>query len=213
MNRRVALIGFSGCGKSHLSRELAAKHGFVHVDCDQRIEAKLGPALPPGSGTRRLAAWLGQPYDLGFSGRQQRYFFAEQEVLQEVVGRIEEDAGAPDTVIDTTGSVVYVERPLLDRLRTIATVVYLKISADDEQSMFEQYLADPKPVIWQTIYKPEDGEPPADALRRCYSLLMAQRAAIYESLSHVVVPISFADRARFSASELLKRTATTHPAT
>lgn len=206
MNRPLTLIGFSGCGKSHLARRLAAAHGYRNIECDHLIEEKLEPSLPDvPAGTVRVAAWLGQPYDLGFPGRQQRYFFAEQEVLGEVTNELESVPPSVPTVIDTTGSVIYIDHGLLERLRVISTIVYLKISADDEQAMFEQYLSDPKPVVWQNIFQPQPDEPPADALRRCYPLLIAQRSGLYESLADVVVPVPYQTRGDFLPEEMLKR--------
>lgn len=202
MTRPLTLVGFSGSGKSHLARRLAAERGYRHLDCDLRIEEKLASSLPrDGSGTRRLANWLGQPYDLGFPGRQQRYFFAEQEVLSEMLDDLANAPSEAPTVIDTTGSVIYVEGPLLERLRDISTVVYLRIAAEDEQAMFEQYLADPKPVLWQQVYQQLPGESRAEALRRCYPQLIAQRSELYERLAHCVVDTPYCARDRFSLSE------------
>jgi shikimate kinase len=44
--RRIVLVGFMGCGKTTVGRELARQLGWTFCDLDERIEARLGLSIP-----------------------------------------------------------------------------------------------------------------------------------------------------------------------
>ena len=70
------------------------------------------PELTPfkGTGTARVAAWLGQPYESGFAEKQERYLELEGRAMLEVSLALQEEAPGRDFVIDTTGSFVHLPR-------------------------------------------------------------------------------------------------------
>ena len=61
----ITLIGMSNIGKTHWSNLLVTERGFTKIDCDFRIEQKLGPELTKLGyhGIRDVAKWMGQPFD------------------------------------------------------------------------------------------------------------------------------------------------------
>ena len=181
----VTLIGFSGCGKSHLACKLAQHAGFQLFSCDERIEEKLAASLKrqDGSGTRRVAAWLGHPDEPGFAVRQQKYLAAEEESVRESCDWISANSGSR-LVIDSTGSGIYMPSELTALLRARSTVIYVEIPETDAASMYEQYLSDPKPVIWNDTYQPASGESSGEALARCYRELLHHRIALYRAMAH-----------------------------
>jgi shikimate kinase len=185
---RLALIGMSGAGKSHWTKNLAAL-GCPTVCCDDEIEARLAPVLKTGgySGINGVAAWMGWPDSPTYSERESRYLSDEIAVLDEVLSRLEKDSQR-DLILDTTGSVIATGNHTLHRLRRQMTVVYLAASNDEAQLLIQRYLQDPKPVLWQGAFRPRPGETPRQTVIRCYPLLIAARRQSYEALAHVTLP-------------------------
>lgn len=203
---RLALIAMSGTGKSYWSFKLEAI-GYRRLCCDERIAARLAPELrAAGAPDGQMGPWLGMPYDPGYAERAARYAALEHEVVAEILDELEglpEDRAA-DIVVDTTGSVVYLDAALLERLRRLCTVVYLAVPGAQRDAMLARYLAQPRPVLWHGHYAPRPGETRQDALARCYAELLAARQAQYEALAHVT--IAHAQRAQpgFDAHALIE---------
>ncbi len=179
----VALIGMSGMGKSHHSAALAAR-GFVHHDIDAEIAAHvpdLVEALPGERPVETVGRWMGMPWMPGRAEREGQYLALEAKITRAAIEAAEEG----DHVIDTTGSVIYLEDALLDRLRERARVVYLRAPQDRVDAMLARYLREPKPVVWGAVWAPRQGESNDAALRRLYPQLLAWRATRYEALAHL----------------------------
>jgi shikimate kinase len=185
---RLALIGMSGAGKSHWTKNLAAL-GCPTVCCDDEIETRLAPVLKAGgySGINGVAAWMGWPDSPTYSERESQYLTEEIAVLDEVLSRLEKEPHR-ELILDTTGSVIATGNHTLHRLRRQMTVVYLAASNDEVQVLIQRYLQDPKPVLWQGAFRPRTGETPRQTVVRCYPLLIAARRQSYEALAHVTLP-------------------------
>jgi shikimate kinase len=185
----VTLVGMSGVGKSYQAERLALA-GWAHHDCDAAIAARLSSLVTPVAGEAPVIAlgrWMGMPYADGHFDRERRYLELEQQATSEALDRAEASQHERPQLIDTTGSVLYLERALLDRLRRASRVVYLRTPPEAHAEMRARYLGEPKPVIWGSAWAPRDGERDEDALARCYSDLLAERDARYLALAHVVV--------------------------
>jgi shikimate kinase len=184
---RLSLIGMSGSGKSHWTKNLAAL-GFPTVSCDDQIESRLAPALQASgySGINGVAAWMGWPDRPGYPEREAQYLSEEIAVLDEVLSGLERDPKR-HLIVDTTGSVIATGNHTLHRLRRQTTVVYLAASQDEVQLLIERYLRDPKPVLWQGGFRPVPGETPRQTVLRCYPQLIAARSHSYEALAHVTL--------------------------
>jgi shikimate kinase len=187
---RLALIGMSGAGKSHWSKNLAAL-GCPTVCCDDQIEARLAAVLQKGgySGIQGVAAWMGWPDSPPYLERESRYLTEEIAVLDEALSGLEKEP-MRSLILDTTGSVIATGNHTLHRLRRQMTVVYLAASADEVQLLVQRYLQEPKPVLWQGAFRPRPGETPQQTVVRCYPLLIAARRQSYEALSHLTLPVS-----------------------
>ena len=185
---RLALIGMSGSGKSHWTKNLAAL-GCPTVCCDDQIELRLVSVLKSGgyTGINGVAAWMGWPDSPTYSEREARYLTEEIAVLDEVLTDLENDPKR-ELVLDTTGSVICTGNHMLHRLRRSMTVLYLAASSEEVQLLIQRYLRDPKPVIWQGVFNSRPGETPHDTVVRCYPLLIAARRQSYEALAHLTLP-------------------------
>ncbi len=185
---RLALIGMSGSGKSHWTKNLSAL-GCSTICCDDQIESRLAPVLKSGGfvGINGVAAWMGWPDSPAYPERESQYLTDEIAVLDEVLSSLEKDPDR-ELILDTTGSVIATGNHTLHRLRRQMTVVYLAASPSEVQLLIQRYLRDPKPVLWQGAFRPHPGETPQQTVVRCYPLLIAARRQSYEALAHITIP-------------------------
>lgn len=184
---RLALIGMSGAGKSHWTKNLAAL-GCPTNCCDDEIEARLAPLLKSGgySGINGVAEWMGWPDSPTYAERESQYLSQEIAVVDEVLSALEKNSSR-SLILDTTGSVIYTGNNILLRLRRQMTVVYLVSSPDEQQLLIQRYLQDPKPVLWRGAFQPRFGEVPRDTVKRCYPSLIASRRQSYVALAHLSI--------------------------
>lgn len=179
----------SGVGKSYQA-SLLALAGWAHHDCDAAIAERLSSLVTPQPGEPGVIAlgrWMGMPYAEHHFDRERRYLELEQQVTTEALDAAERGAEEEPQLVDTTGSVIYLEPALLDRVRATSRVIYLRTPVEAHAEMRERYLAEPKPVIWGDAWAPREGETHGAALARCYPDLLAWRDARYLALAHVVV--------------------------
>jgi shikimate kinase len=178
----------SGSGKSHWTKNLAAL-GCNTLCCDDQIEARLAPVLSAGgyTGINGVAAWMGWPDGNTYPERESQYLTEEIAVLDEVLTGLEKDPNR-SLVLDTTGSVIATGNHTLHRLRRQMIVVYLAASNDEIQLLIQRYLQDPKPVLWQGVFRAQSGETPQQTVIRCYPMLIAARRQSYEALAHLTLP-------------------------
>lgn len=185
----VCMVGMSNCGKSHWSSQLAEDCAFSLLSVDDEIEEKLRPILATGGhvGIDGMAEWMGFPSDARFAANQGKYL-----ELEEIVTSAAAIGGDGNYVLDTTGSVVYLSRDVIERIRKRFLVVHLEAGDDMMKDMTDNYFATPKPVVWGDAFTQEEGESAENALRRCYPGLLRERRERYGDMAHVTVPASFA---------------------
>lgn len=178
----------SGSGKSHWSKKLQ-KIGFKRFCCDALIEEKLGEELKAQgySGIQDVAKWMGQPFDLQYKKSSKKYLQFEKEILEEIFTYINKLPFKGDIIIDTTGSVVYLDEELLGILTKISKVIYLETPDSVKEEMYQLYRKDPKPVIWGDAYNRAKSEDAWKALAKCYPKLLAYRSKKYKKLAHIIL--------------------------
>lgn len=185
----ITLIGMSGSGKSYWSKKFS-KEGFIKYCCDDLIEELLGKELKDLGyrGIADVAKWMGQPYDIQYKKTSRDYMKQESTVMENLLKKIASLSKKQNVIIDTTGSVIYVKKSILDKLKKHTRIVYLEVPQSVRDEMFKLYIKDPKPVIWGNIFKKKKGETDKNALARCYPLLLKSRAKKYEKLAHYTIP-------------------------
>jgi shikimate kinase len=177
----------SGVGKSHLSRILG-RVGYHTFDIDTRIAGELASLVTPKPGelpVYTLGRWMDMPWTEGFSLREAEYLALEERVTAASLD--EALASSEPTVIDTTGSVVYLSASLQARLKASGRVIYFHTPESDRVRMREQYLRDPKPVCWGGLFRRVGEETPREATERLYPELLATRDRLYRAIAEEII--------------------------
>ena len=202
---QFSLIGMSGAGKSHWSKKMESL-GFQIYSCDDLIAERLGQKLEEkGKSTINLAKWMGQPFSEGYPEAEAFYLELEGAVISQICDELENSSQKDkQVVVDTTGSLIYLENKLLNRLRNLTLTVQLKLPEEKHEKLFETYLLDPKPVIWGEVYLPREGESPQNTLGRCYRELLSFRNEKYGLLADCVLDYSFHHCTMTGPEELLE---------
>lgn len=176
---KLALCGMSGIGKSYWSSRLA-KHGWRRFDCDALIAEKLAAEAGLDVATVfDLGRWMGWPHEPQYEARGAHYLALEAQVLREVLAQVRDVAPSENIVIDTTGSMIYLAAELRQDLRQTCQVVHLATTPAIRETMFQAYLREPRPLIWDGYFQPNTDETPNATLARCYPLLLQRREELY----------------------------------
>ena len=180
----------SGSGKSYWSEKLAW-HGFRRFCLDALITQKLSDRLRrEDRNPLTLGEWMGFPFQDGYQEREGLYLSLEKQLMAEILDWIDENACAgseANVVLDTTGSVIYTGENLLERLRSLTTIVYFAVPSVIREAMLRQYLSNPRPVLWRGIFNIEPGESVEEALFRSYNALLDLREVVYRELADVEI--------------------------
>ena len=200
----LSLIGMSGSGKSHWSNGLA-ELGFHRFCCDEMIAEKLTPELKQSDGTTLdLGEWMGFPYESRYKERESRYLACEIEVIREILSYLSASNSGQKVVVDTTGSVIYTGKDLLERLKSSSTVVHLATPPEVKERMLRVYLDQPRPVLWRDVFSKKHGETNEEALARCYPRLLFSRQRLYEQYADVTIDYYVRNQEGFGVKDFLR---------
>ncbi|MGB3456675.1 MAG: hypothetical protein WBG08_09420 [Litorimonas sp.] len=170
---RLALVGMSNIGKSYSGMRLATDYDFTLIEVDRLIWAALGE-----SDMDAFAAWQGQPYTDGYEARERRSIALETDATRRSL-----ETNARNPLLDTTGSVIYTDADVLDRLRRDWFIVYIEAADNHLDRLKSQYFAQPKPLAWNGHYERQSGLSDTESLMACYPKLLAARADAYAALA------------------------------
>lgn len=172
----ISLVGMSGIGKTSQSLRLK-KIGFEHKCVDDLIAGRLV------TGKADVANWLSQPYSPGYKKREKEYLKQERMATQGALRDLRQN-----TIIDTTGSVIYLPARTKRLLKELTLVVYLQENYVLKHQLFKKYMDKPKPVIWGNKFRRQAGEDGLSALAHCYPALLKFRAEKYKKLADIILP-------------------------
>lgn len=206
----IALIGMSGMGKTYWAQKLAREDGFLHYNCDDEIAARIAEVLPSVD-VGGLAAWMGQPYSDGYRERELKYLELEEDITRDGLAcchagldSASRNKNKKNVVIDTTGSVIYLSIVTLNALKQHALIVYLQANQAMKDALFENYLRDPKPVVWRGCFNKQGDETDHAALARCYPELLEYRSKRYQALADVTLSYEIAKNFALSGGEFFE---------
>lgn len=175
---KIAFIGMSNIGKSFWSTSLAEEKGFEIYHVDDAIQEVLHL-----TDMREMAAWMGYPFQPQYEKNSKRYLEIEH---KKTISANFSDEG--NFVLDTTGSVIYLDTSVQEFLKKNFLVICFDVSTQMLKRMQELYFIEPKSIIWGEHYLPFPEEEPIDALRRCYPWLLKHRMKKYRELADVIIP-------------------------
>ncbi len=202
----LGFMGMAGIGKSYWAARFA-EAGFTCFHCDDMIASHLRTELGEDMVTvHDLGDWMGFPFQPEFAQKEARYLDLERQTLRQIVQILADNNGADRRcVVDMTGSAVYVGEDLLHELRQHMTIVYFGVSQEAHAHLLQEYIARPRPVLWQGIYDGNGNEPPEITLARCYPQLIAHRSQLYEAWCDVKLDYEVHRRPGLTVEEFLEQ--------
>lgn len=177
-NLKTAFIGMSNIGKSYTAMRLATKFDFTLIEVDKLIWENLGH-----DSMDAFAQWQGHPYTEGYSERESHSISLETEATRKA---LKTDKRNP--MIDTTGSVIYTDKDVLDALSEEYYVVYIEAMEDHLERLKVQYFKQPKPLIWADHYETLEGKTQRESILECYPKLLSARGQLYAKHADVTLP-------------------------
>jgi shikimate kinase len=194
----ITLVGMSGVGKSHWTKKFK-QNGYLTFPIDDLINKNLDEVIDEGSGDKnvdygkekvgKLALWMGFPGDARYKKNSKKYLELENEITLDCLHKAIKSKN--NCVLDTTGSVVYLNNNLLNELKKHSTIVCLDARQKDIDKMFKIFCAKPKPIIWGNIYKAKPEETENETLKRCYMELLDFRLKKYRAISSITLDYAF----------------------
>lgn len=198
MRKIYTFIGMSGVGKSYWAKKFQ-KAGYDIFSIDDLISGRLADLINNEDGDKSvsyektavgdLAKWMGFPGDKRYKTNANKYLKLESKITLESLK--EASKNNKNTIIDTTGSIIYTDKKLQSLLKKHTQIIFLDTTEKNLKTMFEIFCKVPKPIIWGEIYKAKKGEDEAETLKRCYKSLLTFRINNYKKLAHKVLDYNF----------------------
>lgn len=186
----ITLIGMSGVGKSYWSSRLEKEAGFKRICCDdligEALEKKL-VKLGVKPDLNSIAKWRGLPYEEKYQANERLQIMNEQEVMEAVCEEIER-MESEDIVVDTSGSMVYIDPMVITRLKNHSLMVYIVANEEQVTELYNDEVIFRRPLVWGAAYKQNQNENSTEAMRRCFADLIKWRASQYERWSDISIP-------------------------
>ena len=177
----LAFVGMSNIGKSYTATRLSKTHKFQLVEVDNLIREDLGKGSMAD-----FATWQGQPYTEGYEAREATSIALETKATSRAM-----ISANGNTLLDTTGSVIYVDDTVRKQLMRDFLIVHIAAGPEDLERLKEDYFAMPKPLVWRGYYEKVDGKTQEESILECYPKLLNSRKSSYESLADVTLQSSF----------------------
>ena len=184
----ILLLGMSNSGKTHWAKLLARTFGYKHIEFDGLMGnseeiADLIRNIPGRDEAERMGRYFGMPWEPGFQEKEDGYLAVEGRLMSKEYG--------PGSILDLTGSAIYIPDQLA-RIAQTGLVIHLATSQEARgkiiAEMLKDYVNKPKPVCWNGNFNQKPGETGEEALKRCYPLLVSSRAKLCEKFSDITLP-------------------------
>lgn len=175
---KIAFVGMSNVGKTRVSKSLAKAGAITRFEVDEEIGRQLQIASI-GS----VADWMGFPYEARYDEAEEQYLKLEAEATE----RAMQELKAP-CALDTTGSVIYLPQKTLKKLKDEWLIVHIATVHSDVEELYKNFIAHPKPVVWNGMFEIRAGESHEIALRNSYRTLLKDRVERYRKLADISIP-------------------------
>jgi len=178
---KIAFVGMSNIGKSFTASRLAEAFEFKLIEVDKLIWNRLGHDTMD-----EFAAWQGHPFEEGYAERESLSIEMENHATLSAV-----NSAKGNTILDTTGSVIYIDPENIRRLKEEFYVVHIKAEPSDMERLKFDYYDNPKPLIWHRQYRPKPGLSDSENILACYPKLLMSRAKEYAVMADKTVTSQF----------------------
>lgn len=192
---RLAFVGMSNIGKSFLARKLSEAYNFNLVEVDQMIWESLG-----FDSMEDFADWQGHPYEEGYAERENELIELEGRATEKAVN---ESKGK--TLLDTTGSVIYIDPAIRRNIKENFYVVHIKAETSDLERLKWDYFDNPKPLIWRRHYRPLPNRTDRENIFECYPKLLMSRAKEYSPMADATLSSTDALDESLTAQEIIMK--------
>jgi len=172
-NLKIAFIGMSNIGKSMTAKRLAKAYNFSLVDIDHNIQNILGK-----DSMEDFAKWQGQPFEPGYAEREKKSLRLETDAMREAMITAE-----GNVILDTAGSVIYTDPPILETLKSDYFLIYIAADRADLKRLQDIYYTSPKPLAWAEHFKADPNLSDEANIRKCFPKLLKARAGLYAALA------------------------------
>ena len=183
---QIALVGMSNIGKSTLSRIIEEYANAHRTSIDAIIYERLGFNDNSKRRTKILADWLGTPDEDAYHSRKKEYLNHEETALQEQNVR----KAKGNKILDTTGSIVYVNPSVLSDMQKHYIVVHLALTDTIRESLIDIFTQQPKPVIWSSYILENSCQKGKNCIDY-YPELLEERESSYRALADISIPADF----------------------
>lgn len=190
---RLAFVGMSNIGKTRTAQKLAEAYKLDVVEVDKIIWGRLG-----FDDMDDFADWQGQPYEEGYQEREKELIALEAEATKKAIN--DSDSGQ---ILDTTGSVIYIDPAIRRELKESFYVVHIKAEPNDMERLKWDYFDNPKPLIWGRQFKPKPNLTDRENVFECYPKLLMSRAKDYTAMADATITSSFVLDEANSAEDIL----------
>ena len=129
-----------------------------------------------------FAQWQGKPYSDGYDARERESIALETRATRESL-----TTSARNPLLDTTGSVIYTDADVLERMSADWFIVYIKAAPEHLDRLKDQYFAQPKPLAWNGHYEKHAGKSETQSLRLSYPKLLDSRDRLYAEIADHVI--------------------------
>ena len=191
---KLAFIGMSNIGKSFTAKRLAKAFKFKLTEVDKLIWQRLGH-----DNMEEFAEWQGHPYEDGYAEREQLSIEMETHATDAALMKAK-----GNTILDTTGSVIYIDPALRRKIKENCYVVHIKAETADLERLKWDYFDNPKPLVWGRNFREKPGLSDRENILECYPKLLMSRAKEYAPMADVTVTSRFVLDPDLTDEELFK---------
>ncbi|MGJ8564824.1 MAG: shikimate kinase [Alphaproteobacteria bacterium] len=190
---KLAFVGMSNIGKSFLARKIAKAYDMNLIEVDKMIWESLGFDTMDD-----FADWQGHPYEEDYKEREKELIELEGNATGKAI-----DNAAGNSLLDTTGSVIYVDPAIRRNIKENFYVVHIKAETSDLERLKWEYFDNPKPLIWRNQYKPRRDLTDRENIFECYPKLLMSRAKEYAPMADATITSRVALDEDLTAEEVI----------
>lgn len=192
---KLAFVGMSNIGKSFLARKIAKAYKFNLIEVDKMIWESLG-----FDDMDDFADWQGHPYEEDYAERENELIELEGKATAKAVNEAKNLS-----LLDTTGSVIYIDPAIRRSIKENFYVVHIKAEPSDLERLKWDYFDNPKPLIWRRHYKPRPDMTDRENIFACYPKLLMSRAKEYTPMADATIVSADALDESLSAEDIIMK--------